>query len=105
MRNLIKKNPRYSKRINYDALKDLFVDGQHVPSLDEKDDLYTIDDKSDGEGMMVLEEGGGGIGSQQLVTTARYREEHGDEGEDEESEKGDDHVADIGWEEAYEQEV
>ncbi|KAG2002253.1 transcription initiation factor IIB, variant 3 [Coprinopsis cinerea AmutBmut pab1-1] len=27
VRNLIKKNPKYSKRINYDALKDLFVDG------------------------------------------------------------------------------
>ncbi|KAJ2924283.1 hypothetical protein H1R20_g12815, partial [Candolleomyces eurysporus] len=26
VRNLIKKNPKYSKRINYEALKDLFVD-------------------------------------------------------------------------------
>lgn len=26
MRNLIKKNPKYSKRINYEALKDLFID-------------------------------------------------------------------------------
>jgi len=110
VRNLIKKNPKYSKRINYDALKDLFVDGrQVVPSLDDKDDLYTMDDKSDGEGMMVLEEGGGGIGSQRSVTTTRLpreeQEEQGDEREDEESEKGDDHVVDIGWEDAYEQEV
>jgi transcription factor IIIB subunit 2 len=110
VRNLIKKNPKYSKRINYDALKDLFVDGrQVVPSIDDKDDLYTMDDKSDGEGMMVLEEGGGGIGSQRSVTTTRLpreeQEEQGDEREDEESEKGDDHVVDIGWEDAYEQEV
>ncbi|OJA07627.1 hypothetical protein AZE42_01124 [Rhizopogon vesiculosus] len=109
VRNLIKKNPKYSKRINYDALKDLFVDGrQVVPSLDDKDDLYTMDDKSDGEGMMVLEEGGGGIRSQRSVTATRLpreEQEQGDEREDEESEKGDDHVVDIGWEDAYEQEV
>jgi transcription factor IIIB 90 kDa subunit len=107
VRNLIKKNPKYSKRINYDALKDLFVDGRQIPSLDDKDDLYTMDDKSDGEGMLVLEEGGGGIGNQRSVTTRLTRheqEEQGDEGEDE-SEKGDDHVVDVGWEDAYEQEV
>ncbi|KAG1773030.1 BRF1-domain-containing protein [Suillus occidentalis] len=101
VRNLIKKNPKYSKRINYDALKDLFVDGPQAPSLDDKDNLYTIDDKGDGEGMIVLEEDGGGIGSQRQVP----REEQGGEGEDDESEKGDDHVADVGWEDAYEQEV
>lgn len=91
VRNLIKKNPKYSKRINYDALKDLFVDGPQVPSLDDKDNLYTMDDKSDGEG----------IGSQQPTP----RLEHIEEGEDDESEKGDDHITDVGWEEAYEQEV
>jgi len=70
VRNLIKKNPRYSKRINYDALKDLFTDGDAVPKLpatpgpDDKDDpLYVMDDKSDGEGMLIVEEaGGGGVG-------------------------------------------
>lgn len=101
VRNLIKKNPKYSKRINYDALKDLFVDGPQAPSLDDKDNLYTIDDKGDGEGMIVLEEDGGGIASQRQAP----REEQGGEGEDDESEKGDDHVADVGWEDAYEQEV
>lgn len=94
MRNLIKKNPKYSKRINYDALKDLFVDGESgdgrgrshrhrgadldtdgnagglVPlniDLDDKDedDLFRIDDKSDGEGALVIEEGGGGVGLSQ----------------------------------------
>ncbi|KAG0703161.1 BRF1-domain-containing protein [Suillus ampliporus] len=100
VRNLIKKNPKYSKRINYDALKDLFIDGPQAPSLDDKDDLYTMDDKSDGEGMIVLEEGGG-IGSRRPAPRL-HREE---EGEDDESEKGDDNIADVGWEEAYEQEV
>lgn len=104
VRNLIKKNPKYSKRINYDALKDLFVDGPQAPSLDDKDNLYTIDDKGDGEGMIVLEEGGGGIGSQRPAPRL-HREEQVEEGEDDESEKGDDHVPDVGWEEAYEQEV
>lgn len=104
VRNLIKKNPKYSKRINYDALKDLFVDGPQAPSLDDKDNLYTIDDKGDGEGLIVLEEGGGGIGSQRPAPRL-HREEQVEEGEDDESEKGDDHVPDVGWEEAYEQEV
>ncbi|KAG1783614.1 BRF1-domain-containing protein, partial [Suillus placidus] len=104
VRNLIKKNPKYSRRINYDALKDLFVDGPQAPSLDDKDNLYTMDDKSDGEGMVVLEEDGGGIRSQRPAPRL-YRQEQGEEGEDDESEKGDDHVTDVGWEEAYEQEV
>lgn len=104
VRNLIKKNPKYSKRINYDALKDLFVDGPQAPSLDDKDNLYTIDDKGDGDGLIVLEEGGGGIGSQRPAPRL-HREEQVEEGEDDESEKGDDHVPDVGWEEAYEQEV
>lgn len=104
VRNLIKKNPKYSKRINYDALKDLFVDGPQAPSLDDKDNLYTIDDKGDGEGLIVLEEGGGGIGSQRPAPRL-HREEQVEEGEDDDSEKGDDHVPDVGWEEAYEQEV
>lgn len=104
VRNLIKKNPKYSKRINYDALKDLFVDGPQAPSLDDKDNLYTIDDKGDGDGLIVLEEGGGGIGSQRPAPRL-HREEQVEEGEDDDSEKGDDHVPDVGWEEAYEQEV
>ncbi|OCH87175.1 BRF1-domain-containing protein [Obba rivulosa] len=70
VRNLIKKNPRYSKRINYDALKDLFdvgVGGQvktpSTPTADLKDDgLYLMDDKDDAEGVLVEEEGGGGVG-------------------------------------------
>ncbi|EMD35190.1 hypothetical protein CERSUDRAFT_116658 [Gelatoporia subvermispora B] len=68
VRNLIKKNPKYSKRINYDALKDLFdgssggrVKTPSTPSADFKDDgLYLMDDKDDD--MVVVEEGGGGVG-------------------------------------------
>ncbi|TBU37838.1 hypothetical protein BD309DRAFT_973156 [Dichomitus squalens] len=69
VRNLIKKNPKYSKRINYNALKELFTDDSpsfQLPGTEEdKDDeggLYTMDDKSDGEGMLIVEEGGGGVG-------------------------------------------
>jgi len=72
---MLQKNKRYSKRINYDALKDLFVDTPSANAIeatygrnmdDDKDDdftadLYTMDDKSDGEGMgtgmVVIEEG------------------------------------------------
>jgi transcription factor IIIB 90 kDa subunit len=104
VRNLIKKNPKYSKRINYDALKDLFVDGG-----DEKDDngLYTIDDKSDGEEMLVIEEEGGGVG---LAVGEPPRPGEGEEDADGDvdpdvdgSEKGDE--VEVGWEDAYEQEV
>ncbi|KAG1885560.1 hypothetical protein F4604DRAFT_1676101 [Suillus subluteus] len=46
---------------------DLFVNGPQAPSLDDKDNSYTMDDKCDGEGMVVLEEDGGGTGSQRPV--------------------------------------
>ena len=68
MKNLIKKNSRYSKRINYDALRDLFEGGAPGGAADEKvdldEDLYTIDaDKADDdEAGVVIEEGGGGVG-------------------------------------------
>ncbi|EPQ52208.1 cyclin-like protein [Gloeophyllum trabeum ATCC 11539] len=119
VRNLIKKSSKYSKRINYDALKDLLDTNAvtNARSLDEKeDDMYTMDDKSDGEGMMVVEEeGGGGVGSLSrepsekrapVLAPEAMDEEGGDEdaeGEDDDgSEKG---VEYGGWEDAYEQEI
>jgi transcription factor IIIB subunit 2 len=112
VRNLIKKNPKYSKRINYDALKGLFVD---MGDDKDKDDLYTIDPQGDGggEGMEVIEEEGGAVGVG--VVGEKAKEVGGEEadgnlededayGEDEGSEKGDD-VIDTGWEDVYEQEV
>lgn len=33
VQNLRKKNSKYGKRINYDALKDLFVEGGGLPSM------------------------------------------------------------------------
>jgi transcription factor IIIB 90 kDa subunit len=75
---MLKKNPKYSKRINYDALKDLFVDGVDIgafANMDDKTDkdedlpleggdqtlegLYPMDDKSEGGGdapMVIIEE-------------------------------------------------
>ncbi|KAF7797267.1 hypothetical protein EIP86_008462 [Pleurotus ostreatoroseus] len=69
VRNLIKKNPRYSKRINYEALRDLF-DGAGPANIDmeEKLDadegLWRLDpDKEDEDmGGVVIEESGGGVG-------------------------------------------
>jgi len=111
VRNLIKKNPKYSKRINYDALKGLFVD---MEDDKDKDNLYTIDQPGGGEGMEVIEEEGGAVG----VGTGGERAQGGGgeedidgnledvdaDGEDEGSEKGDE-VIDTGWEDVYEQEV
>lgn len=104
VRNLIKKNPKYSKRINYDALKDLFVDGSSSnPALNEKDDLYSLDDKTD-DSAVVVEEGDRGVGIQK--PRARYPSPDADAEHlgDEDSEK-DDEVPSLGWEDAYEQEV
>ncbi|KIM73778.1 hypothetical protein PILCRDRAFT_828829 [Piloderma croceum F 1598] len=112
VRNLIKKNPKYSKRINYDALKDLFVDAD-----DEKDNdgLYTIDQRNgdmDADGMDVIEEEGGAVG---VVARKEKEKDIGREetdgnldddadGEEEGSDKGEE-VLDTGWEDIYEQEV
>ena len=111
MRNLIKKNPKYSKRINYDALKDLFVDSLTV--ADEKDNLqlYVMEDeKNDVDAMLLVEDEGG------VVEVIKGRDKDAlapaDEDEDadaegdyaEGSDKGDEYR--LGeWEEAYEQEV
>ncbi|KII84965.1 hypothetical protein PLICRDRAFT_45822 [Plicaturopsis crispa FD-325 SS-3] len=101
VRHLIKKNPKYSRRINYDALKDLF-DPQ--PATDDKDDedLIAMDDKSDGEGV-IIEEGGGGTKSRRPSLPASAGGTEGQD-DDEGSEKGDEHI-DAGWEDAYEQEA
>lgn len=112
MKNLIKKNPKYSKRINYDALKGLFVD---IGDDKDKDDLYTIDPQDDavGEGMEVIEEEGGAVGVRTVGKKAKEvaaedidgnMEDEDAYGEDEGSDKGDD-VIDPGWEDVYEQEV
>ncbi|KAI0718149.1 hypothetical protein C8T65DRAFT_706864 [Cerioporus squamosus] len=116
VRNLIKKNPRYSKKINYNALKDLFTDDgasfQMPTGDDDKDDdghLYTMDDKDDGEGMLIVEEeGGGGVGqvrgaksrSASLVP-GRGDDEEDAEGEEDVEEKDDTYGE---WD-VYEQEV
>ena len=76
VRNLIKKNPKYSKRINYDALKDLFVDTNTPPSFSQslkaisddkdEDDLYTMsaEDENGEEGgasLVIIEEEAGSV--------------------------------------------
>ncbi len=123
VQNLIKKNPKYSKRINYEALKDLFVDNgsisANVAEDDDKDDNALImmdDDKSDGEGLsmrtIIVEEEPGAVVSKPLSDSeGRGTKKKGvlaleeemniyEEGSDEEK---DDNA--FGWENAYEQEV
>lgn len=114
MRNLIKKNPRYSKRINYDALRDLF-DGAGPSTVDEKIDaeegLWRIDPDKEDEDIpaeVVIEEGGGGVGMSKPGTpkvtapTVEGETETGDMEDDADgSEKGEDYTE---WE-GYEQEV
>ncbi|KAJ6584285.1 cyclin-like protein, partial [Mycena sp. CBHHK59/15] len=98
---------KYSKRINYDALRHLLVDG---PNLDEKDDdeLYTFDDKSDGEGagMVLIEEAPGAVKVASLAERAPATGDGDADGDDDgDVEEGSDKGEDVGWEDAYEQEV
>jgi transcription factor IIIB subunit 2 len=96
VRTLLKQNARYSKRINYDALKDLFTDEK-----DEEDGsmLYTI------EGKEVVEEGGGRVGGHAgLIDVGDLQPDPEDADDGDGSDKGDDYgVGD--WEESYEQEI
>ncbi|KAF8559363.1 BRF1-domain-containing protein [Imleria badia] len=106
VRNLLKKNAKYSKRINYDALKDLFVDGGNPNiNLDEKGDLYSMDDKT--EEAVIVEEGGGGVGSQKSSRSASRNDfpSAAHDGDEDESEKGDTEDPYVGWDEVYEQEI
>ncbi|KAI3614944.1 transcription factor tfiiib complex subunit brf1 [Moniliophthora roreri] len=101
VRNLIKKNPKYSKRINYDALKDLFV------TTDDKDDnvgeeLYTMDDKDDkddGDGtLVVIEDEPGAMPSRPPPHLGEDADDKDDDEDEVERDVG-------GWDDGYEQEV
>ncbi|KAI0701094.1 hypothetical protein BC835DRAFT_1442700 [Cytidiella melzeri] len=65
VKNLIKKNPRYSKRINYDALRDLFDGAGPLGSIEDQKidmtkEMYTMEQED--EMGVVVEEGGGRVG-------------------------------------------
>ncbi|ETW75401.1 hypothetical protein HETIRDRAFT_330876, partial [Heterobasidion irregulare TC 32-1] len=93
VQSLLKKNAKYSKRINYNALKDLFDGDEKI----EGHGLYTIDDYK--EGIVIEEEGGGDIGKGLAGHLGGDDDAEGEE--DVGSQKGDDY----GWEDTYEQEV
>ena len=121
VRNLIKKNPKYSKRINYDALKDLFVESGGLPSIaaamttgdDEKDEaeLYTMDDEDGNDERRVIVEETGSVSLKPVSEAGQSQRKKGmlalqDMNVDVEEEGSDDDKDDdIGWEDAYEQEV
>ncbi|KAI0251050.1 hypothetical protein BJV78DRAFT_1214063 [Lactifluus subvellereus] len=103
VRTLLKQNARYSKRINYDALKDLFTDEKA-----EEDDgaLYTLDEKEE-DASVFVEEGGGRVGGHagsSIDAGDLLQPELDDADDGDGSDKGDDY-GDAGWEDTYEQEV
>ncbi|PPQ97695.1 hypothetical protein CVT26_001878 [Gymnopilus dilepis] len=120
VRNLIKKNPKYSKRINYDALKNLFIESGGSPSIaakmttgdDDKDEaeLYTFDDdKTDQDGpTVIVEEEPGTVSLKPVEEPIKPRKKdilsRGDVDMDEE-ESDEDKDDGIDWEDAYEQEL
>jgi hypothetical protein len=120
----VKKNPKYSKRINYDALAELLVSPADrayaekvgAGNLDGKeDDIYTLDPdldaEKDGE-MEVVDEDAGGLGGVASPTgppVTASREEGvfsrgGKEDEELEIESGKEDE-EIEWGEAFEQEA
>ena len=113
VRNLLKKNPKYSKKINYAVLDQFFKpeksstpdareaegEGEEGEEGREEDvGLYRIDvdengnEKDDGEGEEVVEEGG------EYLTPLRANPDY----EDDEDDKPEDYG---GWEDLFEQEV
>jgi transcription factor IIIB 90 kDa subunit len=113
VRTLLKKNPKYSKRINYNALKGLFEDGGAEVEEDKDDGvIYGLSDadKSDGDTMVVDEDAREAL-PPSIPPISRKRsaqaqpdvvEELGGEYNDMESEKGDEYVA---WDDPFEQEA
>ena len=119
VRTLLKQNARYSKRINYDALKDLFADAK-----DDDEVLYTLDDdkEDDDANFVLVEEGGGRVGGKRastangvggvgggatgnnLIDAGELQPDPDDVDDGDASEKGDDY-GDGDWEDTYEQEV
>lgn len=97
VRNMMQTNPtKYSKRINYNALKDLFVDVGQSTATGDDEDTYMMDaDKTDSTEMIVIEED---ASSGPLPKPPQPEEDDYDYGSD--KEEGVD-----SWEDAYEQEV
>lgn len=118
VQNLVKKNLKYSRRINYNALKELFVDSGGLPSLaetmttgmDEKDDTELIqmeDGKGDTEPQLIVEEGTVGVVSAVSTGATSDARKRGYDDEDGEGESDDekDEPMNYAWEDAYEQEI
>ena len=95
VRNLLKKNPKYSKKINYAVLDQFFKrEKSSTPeNEDEEVDLHRIDGiQKDDEGEEVIEEGG------EYQTPLRANLDFEDDEDDKPEEYG-------GWEDVFEQEV
>ena len=109
MRNLLKKSSKYSKRINYDALKGLFDEGR--VEEDKDGSLYRLSDaeKSDGEMMLVDEDARTEQTFSSQAVLRKPSEDRAADGEfadmdddDAESDKGEDYGS---WEDTFEQEA
>ncbi|KAF7291101.1 BRF1-domain-containing protein [Mycena indigotica] len=105
VKTLITKSSKYSKRINYDALKTLLE--PEMPTWDDKEDgLYTFDDKdkSDSEGMLLIEEAGT-VGAGSPTKAKRNSSQMADLEEEPEEASDKEEDGNVAWDDAYEQEV
>ncbi|KAF8526611.1 BRF1-domain-containing protein [Hysterangium stoloniferum] len=117
VRNLVTKNKKFSRKINYSAYDSLFGGTTDTGQDKDADDdgLYHMEDKSDGEAMVLVEEEGGGVGmgprKAGLRKTAPSRADVGtaklysDDEQDAEGEKDDDTWGAVDDTDPYEQEV
>ena len=87
VRNFVTKSKKFSRKINYSAYDTLFggtttTDTGQDKDADEDEGLYHMDDKSDGEAMVVIEESGGGVGARKTPRKSLTRQTHTSRQED-----------------------
>lgn len=118
LRNFVTKNKRFSRKINYSAYDSLFgtssgpIDTGQGKDLDDEG-LYHMDDKSDGEPLVVIEEEGGGVGIRKTASRTGRRPQaeldttltYGDNDQDAEGEKDDETWGAADDADIYEQEI
>lgn len=78
VRNLVTKSKKFSRKINYSAYDTLFggpttTDIGQDKDADGDDALYHMEDKSDDETMVVIEESGGGVGARKAARSHTRR--------------------------------
>ena len=96
VRNFVTKNKKFSRKINYSAYDSLFGGNTTVDTgkdAEDSEELYHMDDKSDGEPTIVIEESGGGVGARKPARKPQLRKP--DAGRDDDGDRDGDTIMDV----------